>query len=73
MTTCQREVAAIMIEVSVVPVGGIMACGTVTAILTLMFVILPVTGIAVLGCTLKDSIHVTGFTRHFGMFPNKLK
>lgn len=47
MTTRQREVAQVMIEGGILPIGRIMTRGAVRPILPAMFIILLVTGITV--------------------------
>lgn len=63
MRARQREFAAIMIKFSILPIGGGMAGGTIGSILSIMLVILFVTGIAVHRRACELSICMTRLTR----------
>ena len=68
MRAGQREVAAVMVEIRILPVGRVMAGRAICAKLTVMLVILSVAGITVHRCCLVLSIHMTRLTANFGVF-----
>lgn len=68
MRAGQREVAAAVVKGGILPIRGVMAGGAVRAELTVVFVILAVTGIAVGGCAFVHVIYMALFTAHFRVF-----
>lgn len=69
----QREGAARVIEGGIVPVGGFMAGGAVCSKFSIMFVIPPMTGIAVQWCAFKNTVLMAIFTFHLRVFPLQLE
>jgi hypothetical protein len=58
----QGEVAEAMVEVCVVPIGGVMAGGTIRAVLTVMFIVLLVAGDTIHRRALELVVYMTGLT-----------
>lgn len=73
MPACQGEPAAVMIEIRILPVRGVVAGGTIRAILAVMLVILPVAGIAVGGRAHKNPVQVTRLAGDFLVLAFKLE
>ena len=67
MPTCQWKITAIMIEIRILPIGWVMTRGTIRAILTIMFIILLVTGITIGRRAYELSVYMTGLTGDFRM------
>lgn len=63
----QREVGAVVVEGSAVPIRGGMAYSAVRAELTVMFIILFMAGITISGSALEHVIDVALIAFHFGM------
>jgi hypothetical protein len=57
MRARQREVAEVMIEIGIMPIGRIVAGSTVRAILAIMFIILLMAGVAVHGRAFVLPVH----------------
>lgn len=68
MRAGQREVAQVVIEIRVVPIGWVVAGGAVCAILTVVFIIRLVAGITVHGRAFVLIVHMAGFTFHVRVF-----
>ena len=73
MAPREREVATIVVEGRIFPTGRVMAGSTIGAVFTIMLVVLPVAGITVSGGTSEDTVLMTGFTFHFGVFTLQLE
>lgn len=56
MTTRQREVRAVVIEIHIVPLEGVVACAAVRAKLTVVHIIVLMAGVAVGGSSLKHVV-----------------
>lgn len=67
MRAGQGKVAAAMIEVRVVPIRRVMTGSTVCTILTVMFVISLVAGVAICGRAFVLIVQMAGFTSHVRM------
>jgi hypothetical protein len=68
MRAGQGKAAEVMVEVRVVPIGGVMAGGTIRAVLTVMFIILLVTGDTVCRRALELFVYMTGLTGRVRVF-----
>ena len=73
MRAGEREVGEVMVKVRLVPIGGVMTRSTICAILTVMFIILLVAGIAVQRRALVLTVHMAGFASHFRVFALQLE
>jgi len=73
VATCQRETAAVVIEINIIPTGWIMTGRTIGTKLTVVIIILLVTGITVGRCTFENIILMTGLTRNFRMLTLQLE
>src|SRR5689334_977642 len=60
----QGEAAEVMVEIRVMPIGGVMAGGTICTVLTVMFIILLVAGDTIHRRTLELVVHMAGLTSH---------
>ena len=69
----QREPGEVMIEIGILPVGGVMTGRAVGAILAFVLILLLVAGIAVRGRAQEYPVDVAGFTRSFLVPPFQLK
>ena len=67
MRARQGEVAAVVIEIRVIPIRGFVAGRAIGTELTVVFVILLVAGIAVCGCAFVLPVHMTGLAIDFGV------
>ena len=67
MRARQREVAEVMIEIGIMPIGRIVAGSTVRAILTVVLIIPLMAGVAVHGRAFVLPVHMAGFTSHLGV------
>ncbi len=61
------------VEGGIIPIRGVMACGTVCAKTAIVLIILAVAGIAILRCALVNAILMTFFTRCFDMLTFQLE
>lgn len=59
-----------MVEISIIPICGIVAGRTVRTESTAVFVIVLVAGVTILRRAHELLIQMTGFARHFGMLAN---
>ena len=64
----QWEVAEVMVEVRVMPIGGVMAGGTIRPVLTVMFIILLMTGDTIHRRALELVVHMAGLTSRVCVF-----
>ena len=71
--TGQWEVAEVVIEIRVMPIGGVMAGGTIRAILAVMFIILLVAGDTLHRRALELAVQMAGFTSHVRVFSFKFE
>lgn len=69
MASGQREVAPAMIEIRILPIGRVMAGGAVRSILTVVFVVLSVAGIAIRGRAFEDVVSMAGLASRIRVFP----
>jgi hypothetical protein len=60
MPAYEREPGTVVIEIGILPIGGVMTGRAVGAILALVLIILLMAGIAVHGRALKNTVSVTG-------------
>ncbi len=67
MTSTQREVRAVVVEIGILPTGGVMTGVTFHAKLAIMLIVLLVTGVTFAGCAFEHIIPMTGFASHFRM------
>ncbi len=65
MPAGQRKFGGIVIEMHIIPTGGVMADRAVTAILTTMGILLFVAGVTVCRSALEYLVDMAGFTRNF--------
>lgn len=68
VSTGQWEVAAVMIEISILPIGGIMAGSAIRAIFAIVLVIFPVTGVTIHGRTFELPVYVAGLASRLRVF-----
>ena len=68
VTTGQREVALVVVEGCVLPIGWFMTGGAIGAIFAFMLIVLFMAGVAIGGCPFVNTILVTRFTICFGVF-----
>lgn len=73
MATRQREVAPVMIEGGILPIGRRMAGGAIGAVPAIVLIILFMTGVTISGCALINTIPMTGFAFCFGMLALQFK
>lgn len=69
MRAGEREIAEVMVEGCVRPIGWVVAGSAVCAILTVVFIIRLVAGITVHGRAFVLIVHMAGFTFHLRVFP----
>jgi hypothetical protein len=67
MSTGQREFTIVMIKVDMIPTGGVMTGRAVRAKLSIVIVILLMTGVAIHRRASELLIDMTGLTRDFRM------
>ena len=67
MPAGQRKITEIMVEIGILPIGWVVAGGAVRAVLPLMFIVLPVTGVAIHRCVLVLPGDMAGFAGYFCM------
>jgi len=64
MRTCQREVAAVVIEIGVLPVERVVTGTAVRAESAAVFIVIHMAGITIAGRPHEYTIHVAGFALH---------
>jgi len=64
----QREVAQVMVEGRILPIGRVMTGGTIGAESAAMLIVLLMTGVTIRGRTLIHTVLVAGLALRFGMF-----
>ena len=69
MPACQWEVAAVVVEIRILPIGGVMAGSTICAVPAIVLIVLPVTGIAVHRCAFVLPVDMARLAVCFRMFP----
>lgn len=73
MTSRQREVAELVIEVGILPIGWVMTGGAIRAVCAVVFIVLLMTGVTISRRASKDLVLMAGLTSHFGMFAFQLE
>lgn len=69
MPASQREVAAVVVEIRILPIGGVMAGSTIRAVLAFVLIVLPVTGITVHWRAFVLPVDMARLAVRFCMFP----
>lgn len=69
----QSKPGSVVIEIGILPIGGIMAGRAIGAILTIMGIVFLVAGIAVRGRTLENPVNVAGLARNLLVLSFKLE
>ena len=64
MATREREVAQVMIESGILPIGRRMTCSTIGTVFAFVFIVPFMAGVTVYGSTYKGTILVARFAFH---------
>ena len=73
MPACKRKPAEVVIEICILPIGRVMAGGTVAPILAVMLIVLLVAGIAICRGANENLIDMAGFAGRLRMLAFQLE